>query len=474
MNQLLKRAAFITGLGSLGAIAVLAASVVPLRSSLSLRRATGEVSANVISKQQIIDTVGPSVRKNIFPESSKFKISGEEKSVAISYAMDKEIQAHMQKLLNLYQPDYGAFVALDARSGRILSMVSQSKVEPGIENLALQASFPAASIFKVITASAALDRDKVDPNTIMNYNGGNHTLYKRNVSDEKSNRWTRYITMKDAFARSINVVFGKLGLYYVGPQYLSDYASRYQFNQVIKADMPIEAGLTHFTSDDPWSVVTAASGFTRDTTMSPLHGALIAGAVANDGIMMEPYLVEQLTDSEGAKLYQSQAKQLSTVMEPQSAVKLRQLFVETVNRGTSRKWFRKTLKKAVFDEVEFGGKTGSLTGLNPRGKCDWFVGYARYHNTRIAVAALTVNQKKWKVKSSNLAHEFFVKYLRSEVLQDAAALEADALADKKEARIARHKVSRQYRSKVRKHRRRANHEVLPSNTASIGMSPKNT
>ncbi|MEK7357458.1 MAG: penicillin-binding protein, partial [Bdellovibrionota bacterium] len=54
----------------------------------------------------------------------------------------------------------------------------------------------------------------------------------------------------------------------------------------------------------------------------------------------------------------------------------------------------------------------SLTGTNPQGKCDWFVGYARFGNQRIAVAALTVNEKKWRVKSSTLAKLFFDRYLK--------------------------------------------------------------
>ena len=71
------------------------------------------------------------------------------------------------------------------------------------------------------------------------------------------------------------------------------------------------------------------------------------------------------------------------------------------------------MRKRKFDDVEMGGKTGSLTGTNPKGKCDWFVGYARYGKHRIAVAALTVNEKKWRVKSSALASEFLAGYIRS-------------------------------------------------------------
>ena len=141
----------------------------------------------------------------------------------------------------------------------------------------------------------------------------------------------------------------------------------------------------------------------------------MASAVANDGIMMEPYVVDSLTDDKGIKMYEATPRQASMVIEPDAAVELRKLFNETVKSGTSRKSFRQTVRRSSFDEVEFGGKTGSLTGLNPAGKCDWFIGYARYRGERIAVAALSVNKKTWKVKSSMLANIFFTHYLKQEM-----------------------------------------------------------
>jgi beta-lactamase class D len=70
------------------------------------------------------------------------------------------------------------------------------------------------------------------------------------------------------------------------------------------------------------------------------------------------------------------------------------------------------LRKSAFQEMEMGGKTGSLRGLSPKGKCDWFVGYVRGEKSRIAVAALTVNEDKWRVKASYLARMFIEEYFK--------------------------------------------------------------
>jgi beta-lactamase class D len=59
-----------------------------------------------------------------------------------------------------------------------------------------------------------------------------------------------------------------------------------------------------------------------------------------------------------------------------------------------------------------GGKTGSLTGLDPEGKYDWFVGFASHGDQRIAVAALTIHRKLWRVKSSYLARKAIENYFK--------------------------------------------------------------
>jgi cell division protein FtsI/penicillin-binding protein 2 len=383
-----------------------------------LRNLQSNSANSVYDKAHISSQLGSAIRANKFPSTVDYKTDGESRKVVINYAIDPVYQEKMEKLFRLYQPDHGAFVALDARTGRILAMVSYEREGAQAENLALQATFPAASIFKVVTASAAIDSKKASAETVVPYNGANHTLYKRNVADTKVNRWTRKITMREAFSRSVNTFFGKLGLFYVGPEALMHYAERYQFNKSIRADIPVEMGLVKLKADDPWSVVQAASGFTLNNTMSPLQGALIAATVANDGIMMEPYLVNSLNSESGEKLYEAKAQQESVIMSPESAAEIRILMRETVRNGTSRKAFRPVVRKRQFDEVEMGGKTGSLTGLNPKGKCDWFVGYARYHDQRIAVAALTVNEKKWRVKSSQLASQFLSDYSRQLMKSD--------------------------------------------------------
>ena len=203
----------------------------------------GEFTGNfAINKEMISAQIGTQIRENRFPEDIDFSLDGGRQHATIDYTIDDSSQEWMEKTIAQYKPDYSAFVAIDARTGRVLSMVSYSASEPDSSNLAMRATFPAASIFKVVTASAALDLSKAKPDTVVPFNGANHTLYKKNVQDTKVNRWTRLMTMKEAFARSVNVFFGKMGLFMVGPENLKAYAERYLFNQPIHSDFPVEMG----------------------------------------------------------------------------------------------------------------------------------------------------------------------------------------------------------------------------------------
>jgi len=98
---------------------------------------------------------------------------------------------------------------------------------------------------------------------------------------------------------------------------------------------------------------------------------------------------------------------------------------ETVYSGTSRKSFRGLVRSPKYQHLDIGGKTGTLTGQHPKGKCDWFVGYFDSPNESIAIAALTIHKKYWKVKSATLAKKYIELY---EEWRDAAEQQKRVLA----------------------------------------------
>lgn len=362
-----------------------------------------------IDPQVIAETLSPYAQRNEFPTQLTLQTGSRQHRVDVHYSFDPGLQELLHELYTRYKPDYGTFVAMDAETGAIIAMMSYVKDGSNLGNLALRSEYPAASVFKIVTAAAACDRGELNPNSIVPYNGRRSTLYKRQVLRHKDGKWTRRPTLRTAFAESINSVFGRIGVFDLGAPVLSDYAERFGFNRELASDLEIPVS-TATIDDDPWQVAEAASGYTRLNTMSPIHGAMIASAVINDGHMRVPYVVSKMTGAHGVLVYAVEPRS-TPVFQASAAGQMRQLMQETVRRGSARNAFKKFFQGALKD-IEVGGKTGSLTGTSPKGRHDWFVGYARLDERKITFAALTINKKYWTVKSSFLARKVIEAYFK--------------------------------------------------------------
>lgn len=367
------------------------------------------------TRAKLAEQLGPDFLQQRYPSHIEINWDGAPQKANVQYSLDPDLQAEAEKLLKSYKPDYGAVVIMDALTGRVRALVSYQKNTPDHQNLALRGTFPAASIFKIVTATAAVDKYNLSPDTLIFFNGGNYTLYKKNVMETKHNRWTRGMSIREAFGRSINTVFGRLTFEHLKPKDLEEYAVRFGFNQKVQSDLPFDPGFTHIPDEKVFALAEIASGYNKVTRMSPIQGAMIAASIASAGKMPVPTIVDKVESENGKTIYKSEPITAAITMTPEGAERLKIMMESTITRGTSRKAFRPLMKDRKFRELELGGKTGSLTGDNPRGKVDWFVGYAiGGAEDRLAIAAITVNVEKWTVKSAHLAQSLFKKHYKEQ------------------------------------------------------------
>ena len=343
--------------------------------------------------------------KNFRFQGNEVRLEGYDESVVLEFSIDPGLQAMSEDLLSQYKPDLASMVVMDASTGRVLAMVGQNRSFDVEGYPALKATYPAASVFKVITAAAAIEHKKMRASSMISYAGRDHTLYKYQVLKPEVSGWKRISSLKAAFAKSINTVFGRLGVFELGQQPLQSMADRFGFNAMLPSEFPVEISRSAQPNSD-YELAEMASGFTQGNAMSPLHGAMIAASIANDGIMMAPYLVNAAYLKTGKPIYRAEPAVSNEVMKPEVAADLQNLMRETVVSGTSRASF-KGFFRGSYRELDVGGKTGSLTDLQLKGKVDWFVGFAQAHGRKIAVSVLTVNKKYWTVKSSYLARKAF-------------------------------------------------------------------
>lgn len=382
-----------------------------------------ELAAVRFSRTQVtgidLQTVHVALKESMVREQfpATFRMSGRNQDqwtdVKAQYTIRPDLQDYLDGIYDHYGPDYAAFFAMDADTGAIIAYADFTRhAEDDIHgHLALHALFPAASVFKMITAAAVLDQDTVDTDTVVPYNGKSTSLYKKQVLQHEDHTWTRRPTLAKAFGGSVNTVFARLGVYELGAETLNEYAGRFAFNRFdLLTDIPLDLGRSDI-EDDEWVLAEIASGWTSRNTLSPAHGAMLASAVIGDGRIAVPYTVERLTNEYGWPVYVSEPQHLGNAISPETAAEMRTLMQETVERGSARRHFRGFSR----DDVEVGGKTGTLTGTRPKGLTEWFVGYAGRGDDRIAFASLTVSKEKWRVKPAYVARKFLEEYFQPPV-----------------------------------------------------------
>ena len=321
--------------------------------------------------------------------------------------LDPMLDTFVAKLLQKHDVPQAGVVAMDPGTGKLLAYVSHGAPGGrGVER-ALDASAPAASVFKVVTATALLS-EGVSPSRSVCYHGGSQRLSLDELVDSPK-RDSACASLTGALGYSINAVFGKLALQYLSPQRLARQAAAYGFGEKLPFDVPTEQSALDVPRERVEFARTAA-GFWH-TSLSPLHGASIAAAIANGGRMMRPELVDRVLDAEGRTLYQSEPVLHRKVTDPQTAQQLGLMLRATVAQGTARRAFHDARGRPLLPGIAVAGKTGTLSSERPYRGYTWWIGFAPADRPRIALAVLVVNDPAWRIKASQVAAETLRHYL---------------------------------------------------------------
>jgi penicillin-binding protein A len=354
---------------------------------------------NIIVKHQTWDQL-------IDYDSSKYKPS---------YTFNEELEDFIKRQLSLYRSDYTSVVVLDNENGHILAAVDYARNKNMFgRDLAFTTTHPAASIFKIITASDLLENTHIKTDTEFNFTGRSTTLYRSQLKEPASRRWIRSLDLQKAFATSNNVIFGRTAIENLTPAGLKKMAEKFGFNRRILEGVNLAPSVFNMAQDQ-YNLAEFSSGLNTQTLMSPVHGAVIGSVVANGGLLRFPIVIKSLDGIQEKKVIFPPIKKEEQVLTPQSAEDLRTLFMATITEGTARSSFRRS--QYLLGKLEIGGKTGSITGGEPYGKRDWFVSYAKSLEEKtdkgISICVMIVNQKKWYVKSPLLAKNIMEYYYSS-------------------------------------------------------------
>ncbi len=290
----------------------------------------------------------------------------------------------------------GSVVAINPKTGEVLALVSKPDFDPNEDALiknwndltedeqspllarATSGLYPPGSTFKIITTTAALENglaaetfDDIGSVTI----GGA-------VFENFGKKANGVIDLKKAFALSSNFAYCTLGAK-LGSGRMGSAAERFGFNKSF--DFDIDMNQSKFPMNDTDEAGSAALAIGQGKLLAtPVHMALAACAVANDGVIMKPYLVAYATNASGGRVYEVRQQQLYRAMSAENAAKIKDMMVETVKSGTAT--------ASVIRGVTVAGKTGTSENelLNQMKDKEhaWYVCFAPAEDPQIAVAVM--------------------------------------------------------------------------------------
>ena len=323
--------------------------------------------------------------------------------------LDTNLQKYILRLLGRARTLQSAVIVLNPHNGRVLAMASSNSLDD-TANLCLRANYPAASLFKIVSAAAALESAGYYPDKPVSFKGGKHTLYKYQLK-ASNGKYVSHTRFRNAFASSNNAVFGKLGIFDLGRNVLSDYAAKFLFNRRIVYDLPVAVSKIEIPTND-FGLAEIASGFNKKTRISPLHAVLLATVPVNRGEMPAPRLVNTIQDKTGSVLYHSGRSTLTSPVSNKTAVALKALMNDAVRYGTARKFYRRLRRKKKFSQFSLGAKTGTINDSGDNFKYDWITAYALPPGgvDAICIGVLGVHGKILGIRSTEIARAVISYY----------------------------------------------------------------
>jgi len=330
----------------------------------------------------------------------------------LNLSINPLLQQRVQRYLEQTRPLYAIFVALEPATGRVLSLAGYSTADQNWQQNAAYQVYPMASLFKMVTAAAALENRKINPTTVLEFRGRLVSETPKNWDPSPKGRNNR-MDLTDAMGKSVNPVYGLIASELVGKEQLAQTCNRFGFNRSLFLPgvpaLPSPAPVAETLND----LRLQGCGLDHNLQVSPIHAAVITAAIANRGSMMAPRLIDQAI-RDGKELKIPEQRELVKVISPETSNNLTRMLLTTVTTGTSRKAFRNHEGAKLLSEMKVAAKTGSIDGDNPKGRYSWFAAFAPAEQPRIALVALVINGDKWKIKASHLGEQALSEFFRQD------------------------------------------------------------
>lgn len=340
---------------------------------------------------------------------------------------DSELQKRAFELLGDSLGSIGSIVAMNPKTGEILAMVNRPSYDPNrleelyaelnaknndegvFLNKAARGTYFPGSTFKIVTLVAALENLEGVEDRTFNDQGLLDVNVGKDLPNVNGKEYGK-IDLEEAFLVSSNVVFGGLAIELGGGE-LADVAGRFGFNKDISLkDMTVGKSIfTAYDKRDDGALAASGIGQTGVST-HPLQMAMMASAIANDGRLMTPRIVNSILKYDGTTKEQFEPSLYSTVTNVSVAQTVKAYMKNNVDKG-------KTDTMRALSGIRGAGKTGtaedkykSTDGTTTDVINSWFVGFAPFEDPEIAIAVVVLDGGSGGGKAASIATELMTWY----------------------------------------------------------------
>jgi peptidoglycan glycosyltransferase len=320
--------------------------------------------------------------------------------------LDPDLQELAEKLLNESRAPKGGIVVMTPE-GKILALAGRKTEEPKGSRtgtfdwrLATDVWAPAASIFKLVTASA-LVKAGVDPDAKVCYHGGIRSVLQHNLQDDR--RDNRCESLSYGVAHSQNAILGKLAFQKLEPTKLEDEAKAFGWIDPL-ANLKGMMGELALPAAKDLEFARAAAGF-KGARLSVMGGALLTATFANAGEQPAPQLIAAV---DGKPVEVAKARRIITAEQAKSVARM---MAGTCEGGSAAKTFNRQRRGSRGARVSVAGKTGTLTRTDPFYiEHSWFVGFAPTDKPQLVVSVLLGNPESWHLRGHEAARRLIDKF----------------------------------------------------------------
>ncbi|RLB73736.1 MAG: penicillin-binding protein [Deltaproteobacteria bacterium] len=307
----------------------------------------------------------------------------------------------------------GTIVMLEPASGRVLALASQPDYNPNSagrypaakrRNRAVCDMYEPGSTFKPFLLAAVLEEGLVQPGKKIYCENGRYSVGGKTIRDHKK---FKQLSLKETLKFSSNIGFAKLGKILERERFYS-YIRNFGFGERSGIDLPGEVEGMLRPPSGWFEIDLAAISFGQGISVTPLQMAAAMGAIANGGLLMEPYLVEKITTADGELVEKRLPEVRRRVVSEKTARLVREMMVSVTEPGG-------TGTRAALPGYRVAGKTGTAQkvdmvtgGYSPDKRVSSFIGFVPADNPAL-VLSVTVDEPKGKAYGGLIAAPVFAR-----------------------------------------------------------------